>query len=380
MNYGLYIHFPFCVHKCFYCDFYSLENLNLIDKFVDSLLKEIDIISSDFTQKPVIDTIFFGGGTPSLINPLNIEKIFYKINNNFNLSNDIEITLECNPGTIDVKYFSDYKKFGINRISFGVQSFIVEELKFLERIHSVEEIHKAFDIARNVGFDNINLDLIFSLPNQPLNNWKYNLEQAIALEPNHISAYSLIYEENTPLYSHYKKGKVKKNSSDQDVEFYDLTTELLNNANFEQYEVSNYAKNNLYCKHNLKYWNSEEYFAFGPSAVGILQNLRYKNHSSLSKYNKLIKNSQRPIEFTEELTKDIRIFERIFLTLRARGLNIKQFSEEFNINLLKKGEKIIEQFIKNGFMLIKDNTLKLTPKGYFVGDDITLKLMDAIEQ
>lgn len=381
MKYGIYIHFPFCIHKCFYCDFYSVENTKLIDDFIKYLLIEIELRSNLMgNQKFKVDTIFFGGGTPSLINPSNLEKILNKINFHFEIIKDAEITLECNPGTVEIKFLEDYYKMGINRISFGVQSFIDSELKFLERIHSSQEAVIAYEIARKVGFENISLDLIFSLPNQELDNWKYSLDRAIELNPNHISAYNLIYEPGTPLNTNYEKGKIIKNSDDKDVEFYDITTSKLGEAGFEQYEVSNYTKNGRYCKHNIKYWNSDEYFSYGPSAVGIVNKERYKNISSLSKYQNKIKQGNLPIEYVEEMTQNILIFERIFLTLRALGLNLQDFQNDFGIDLMKIADKEINLFILNKFMFIENQTLKLTAEGYFIGDDITLKLADSIEK
>ncbi len=381
MKYGIYIHFPFCIHKCFYCDFYSVENIKLIDGFIKNLLTEIELRSNLLgNQKFKVDTIFFGGGTPSIINPSNLEKILNKINLYFEIVAGAEITLECNPGTVEIKFLEDYYKMGINRISFGVQSFIDSELKFLERIHSSQEAVIAYQIARKVGFDNISLDLIFSLPNQELDNWKYSLDRAIELNPNHISAYNLIYEPGTPLNINYEKGKIIKNSDDKDVEFYDITTSKLGETGFEQYEVSNYAKKGKYCKHNLKYWNCDEYFSYGPSAVGIVNKERYKNISSLSKYQNKIKQGNLPIEYVEEMTLNISIFERIFLTLRALGLNLQDFQNDFGIDLMKIADKEINLFIINKFMFIENQTLKLTAEGYFVGDDITLKLADTIEK
>ncbi len=381
MKYGLYIHFPFCIHKCFYCDFYSIENTKLIDDFVAILVKEIELRATHYENKNFeIDTIFFGGGTPSLLNPNNLEEILDKINKYFIIDRNAEITLECNPGTVDVEYLSEYYKMGINRISFGVQSFVDSELKFLERIHSSDEVVIAYNKARQIGFDNISLDLIFSLPNQEIDNWKFSLNKAIELNPNHISAYSLIYEPGTPLFASFQKGKIKKNTDDRDVEFYEITTDVLSNANFEQYEVSNYAKDGKYCRHNLKYWNCNEYFAFGPSAVGVIDGFRFKNFSNLNKYNTRLKQNKLPVESTEVMTENVKIFERIFLTLRAIGLNTIEFNKEFNIDIFEIAKREIELLINNKFIFRNGDILRLTSQGYFIGDDITLMLIDAIEK
>jgi oxygen-independent coproporphyrinogen III oxidase len=376
---GIYIHFPYCVHKCSYCDFYSIENLNSRNRFVQNLCNEIVKYREVSGSKINADTLFFGGGTPSLMKPHHIEKIFETLHNNIDFADNTEMTMECNPGTIDIKYMSVYKALGINRISFGVQSFIDRDLKFLERIHSPDDVGKALDIARNAGFENISIDLMFALPDQSLDDWRYNLEKAVELETNHISAYSLIYEPGTPLYEEYISGKIQPQSDDKDAELYEITGEVLTKAGFEQYEVSNYAKPGFKCKHNLKYWSGSEYFGFGPSAHSYIDKRRYWNFRSNHKYFELLEKNELPVEGFEKLSEKQILFEKIYLGLRAEGLNIYELKGTYNIDLYDENEKLIHNLKSEGLLTFDDGVIKLTNKGYFVGDNITVEFAKSLD-
>ncbi|MBX3042836.1 MAG: radical SAM family heme chaperone HemW [Candidatus Kapabacteria bacterium] len=378
-KYGIYIHFPYCVHKCSYCDFYSIENLNSRNKFTKLLTKEIEMKFAEFSDEILVDSIFIGGGTPSLMKPHHIEPVFKIIRDNVTLTSDCEITMECNPGTIDVKFLTVYKELGVNRISFGVQSFIEAELKFLERIHSKDDIAKSVKLAREVGFSNISIDLMFALPNQTPDNWYYNLNKAIELETNHISAYSLIYEPGTPLYEDYKSGKIVPQNDESDSELYFMTNEVLSKAGFMQYEVSNYAKSGSKCRHNLRYWSGDEYFGFGPSAHSYIGERRAWNYRSNDKYFQSLENGNFPIEGFEDLSRNQMIFEKIYLGLRAEGINFDEFANFYKIDLFKCHRNYIEKLISEGFAELNSGILKLTNKGYFTGDNITVKFASAIE-
>ena len=377
---GIYIHFPYCVHKCSYCDFYSIENLNSRNKFVQNLCFEIAKYREQNGNKIKADTLFIGGGTPSLMKPHHIEKIFETLHQNIDFANDSEMTMECNPGTIDVKYMSVYKDMGINRISFGVQSFIERDLKFLERIHSPGDVGLAIDIARNAGFENLSIDLMFALPNQSLDDWRYNLERAVELETNHISAYSLIYEPGTPLYEEYISGKIQPQSDDKDAELYEITNEVLSKAGFQQYEVSNYAKPDFKCKHNLKYWSGSEYFGFGPSAHSYINKKRYWNYRSNQKYFELLEKNEFPVEGYEDLSEKQILFEKIYLGLRAEGLNIDELKQSYNIDLYDENENFINNLKSEGLLNFNNGVIKLTNKGYFVGDNITVEFAKTLDK
>lgn len=370
--FGIYIHFPYCVHKCSYCDFYSIENLNSRNKFSLMLAKEVELTKEHYGKDIFADTLFFGGGTPSLMKPHHFEKIMDSLQSNIQFSPNTEMTMECNPGTIDIKHLEFFREKGINRLSFGVQSFIEKDLKFLERIHNTEDVYKSIETARKIGFDNISIDLIFALPKQSLKDWEYNLNSAIELDTNHISCYSLIYEPGTQLYSEYISGKIEPQNDENDSELYHLTNELLSKAGFEQYEVSNYAKSGYKSRHNLKYWSGEDYFGFGPSAHSFIKGKRYWNYRNNHKYFELLESSKLPIEDSEILSEEQKLFEKIYLGLRAEGINILQLCSQHNISIDSINFNLINDYESNGFLRSTNNFIRLTNKGYFLGDEITI--------
>lgn len=372
---GLYFHFPYCIHKCSYCDFYSIAKSNASDEFINAVLKEIDFYSKNKNHK--IDTVFFGGGTPSLLNSDQFNSIADKIYSSFDIADDYEFTVECNPGAVDMENIKLFKDRGVNRISMGIQSFNEKELEFLERIHSPEEAVNSYNIIRDAGFDNVSIDLMFAIPNQTKDILSDTLDKAIALNSEHISAYSLIYEPGTPMYYKYKKGEIKPLEQDLDTDLYELLVEKLTDAGFEQYEVSNYAKNGKMCRHNLKYWHSEEYFGLGPSAHGFLDGKRFWNIRSIKKYIDKLQNDEMPVEGFEILTKDDIMAEQIFLALRADGLNLPEFDKKFKFNK-EIFYKLINEFIDQKLLDITDNIAKLSNKGYFLGDEISVKILKSL--
>lgn len=376
---SIYIHFPFCIHKCSYCDFYSIENLKGIDPFVNSLVKEIELRGSMQDRKPTINTLFLGGGTPSLISPDNMQKIMLAVNEYFEIADDAEITLECNPGAADRQYFEEYRQIGFNRMSIGVQSFNESELNFLERIHSPRDADKAFSLARDCGFDNISIDLMFAIPRQTRESWLNTLTRAASLAPEHISAYSLIYEPNTPLYKRLQDGKFKPLDEDIDISLYEMTAEVLGEIGLEQYEVSNYAKKGKKCRHNLNYWDTGTYHAFGPSAHGYDGNVRYWNFRSNMKYKRLISEGKLPIEGQETLSRQQRTLEAIYLGLRAEGLDIAKFQRDYGINIAQSCQRSIDDLSRHGYWSLDAGILRLTNIGYFNNDSLTVSIYNQIE-
>lgn len=375
---GIYIHFPYCVHKCFYCDFYSLEDFSTIDLFADSLIKEIEIATQYFfrtTQN--IDTIYFGGGTPSLINPLQLEKIFNQIAKFYNISDNAEITLEANPGTIDQKYLRDFKSLGVNRLSIGMQSFIDEELKFLQRIHTAKEAIDTFNLARSIGFDNISIDIMYNLPIQTIDSMIFNANKAIELSPEHISAYSLIYEPDTPLQKAVKRGQIHPLNENIEADGFLQIIEQICHAGYEQYEISNFAKDGKKSRHNSKYWTYEPYISFGPSAHSFLYPHRHWNIRSINKYIEKIKNNELPIQEREEITPEEEIEEKIMLGLRANGVPIEDFKDKYSIDLLQ----IIEEMPTEYQTLFQHNNdkVRLTKRGYLLSDEIIIDIISKIK-
>jgi oxygen-independent coproporphyrinogen III oxidase len=381
-NTGLYIHFPFCTRKCFYCDFYSITDLSQTEKFLEYLAREIEIFFNKYRNMQFhIDTLFLGGGTPSLLKPEQLGLILNNIKKHVELNDGAEITVECNPGTKISEYMKEYKELGINRLSIGVQSFNDDELKFLQRIHDSETAIETIKAARLAGFDNINIDLIFSLPGQSKEKLSRSLDKALELDIDHISAYSLIYEEGTPLHRGWSHGLIKKNEDEYESEFYYYLIHELAKRGFEQYEVSNFAKPGKKCRHNLNYWNSGEYISFGPSAHGFLDGKRYGNVRSLNKYYDVLDKNELPRDFEEILSKKEELTENIFLSLRAEGVNVTEFNNKFNTDLLTDCRAELDEFAKSG-LLVDNNEkiIKLTPRGYALCDSVCIKLIEVMEK
>lgn len=376
---GIYLHIPFCEKKCIYCDFYSITNKSNIDQFINALKNEILLFlkaNPEIDRK--IETIYFGGGTPSLLEPKHIAEVVEIIYNNFDLSSLCEFTIECNPGTDFIRKLPEYKSIGINRISIGVQSLNESELKFLGRIHTSNEATRSIESALDF-FENVSVDIIFSIPNQTekslLNTLKYLLE----FDLKHISAYSLIYEEGTPLFNQLQKGKVFPKNENEDYELYRTIQSFLLNRGFEQYEVSNYAKQGFKSLHNLGYWQHKEYYGFGPSAHSFYQSKRVWNVRNLKQYLAFLQNHHLPIEGSEILDEEKKMLEKIMLGLRSEGICLQKFKEDFDVDIQCELNEVLQEWIALGFAKIENGFLKLTPNGYFVCDKLTVDLTEKVE-
>jgi oxygen-independent coproporphyrinogen III oxidase len=340
-----------------------------MDDYVRSLISEMQSRELLLEDRK-FNTIFFGGGTPSLLSYKHLETLFETLYKCFRITESAEITIEANPGTMDRKKLSAFRHLPINRISFGVQSFIDSELKFLTRIHDSAEAVRSIRQALDAGFENINLDLIFAIPGQSPDNWKYNLDKAVSLDTRHISAYSLIFEEGTPLFSLLDNKKVHKTDTDTEREMYDYTMMYLSDCGFAQYEISNYAKPGSECLHNLNYWTHEEYIGFGASAASYVNNFRWVNIRSIDKYIQRILKEQNPYDFIEFIDTDTSIYEFIFLGLRSKGINFKTFRDIYKIDFRDKYSNTIDILTHNGFASANNEYIRLTPKGYAVCDEI----------
>ncbi len=366
---GIYLHIPFCDTKCIYCDFYSITNHSRKDEFIAGIIHEIQN-GADRLKEKKFDTVFFGGGTPSLLSLDDFQNLFEALYSNLNISQNSEITIEANPGTLDDTKLKEFRKLPINRISFGVQSFIDTELKFLSRIHNSEQAINSIKSAQDAGFINVNLDLIFAIPGQTPESWKYNLAKALNLNTQHISAYSLIFEEGTPLFSLFEQKKVSQADIELEREMYDYTMEFLPINGFTQYEVSNYAKPGFECRHNLKYWEHNEYIGFGPSAASFIDNYRHVNIRDIGKYIEKISSNKNAIDFVEYIDKDTSVYEFIMLGLRSKGIDFHKFQNTYNQDFKTKYNRTINILVNEGLALISPNNLHLTPKGYAVCDEI----------
>lgn len=379
---GLYLHIPFCVKKCDYCDFLSFSaDENLRQRYVEKLCNEIRE-RSVYVKEYCVDTIFFGGGTPSLLQVPQIQTLMDVIRESFCLKTDVEITMEANPGTVDFNKLSGMRESGINRISFGVQSFVEQELRLLGRIHTVEQSYLAVEDARRAGFDNINIDLISALPHQSLEQYAYSLKQASYLKPQHISAYGLIIEEGTLFYDRYGKEEEKRREGIQEEnsilpseilerQIYEYTKETLGQAGYAQYEISNYAKKDCECKHNLKYWEREEYLGLGLGSSSFLGEYRFQNPVTLENYFQT--------DFTasvetyaldlQKLTREDAISEFMFLGLRKRkGISKQRFYQCFGIDYDRIYHKVHQRLKQEGMIAEEGDSVFLTARGIDVSN------------
>lgn len=376
---GLYIHLPFCQKKCNYCDFYSLTCIDKISDYVKAICKQITLESSIYKHRE-IDTIFIGGGTPSLISPDDFKLLASTIKNNLNLTQGLEFTIEANPCTLNMEKLLAYKMSGVNRLSIGLQSANDDELKMLGRIHTIKDFENGYKLARECGFDNISIDIMYSLPNQTIEMFKSTLESVIKLSPEHISSYCLKIEDATPF------GKIKENlalpSEDEEYDMYIFMCDMLEKHGYSQYEISNFSKKGYESRHNLKYWLSEEYIGIGPSAHSYIDGRRYYYEPSLSVYLDKLKNDNLPnkiFEFSEE-NKHVsfqisKIDEYLMLRFRlASGIEESEFKEKFQKDLLEEYPKILD-FVKNGYIKKQGTTYSFTPKGFFVSNYILTEIL-----
>ena len=373
---GLYIHIPFCVRKCKYCDFNSFKlNIDEKKKYLSALSKEMELYKEKIGQKE-IDSIFVGGGTPSILNEEEIKILFDNINLNFKIKEDAEITMECNPGTLTLNKLKTMKKCGVNRLSIGLQAVQNHHLKYIGRIHTFEEFEKNYHEAKKVGFDNINIDLMYALPNQTKEDWMESLEKVVNLNPTHISAYSLILEENTELFDMYERKEFKLLDEDTDIEMYEYTINYLKSHGYNQYEISNYAKKGFECKHNILYWKCENYVGIGTSASGFLDETRYNNLCEIDKYEELILNGKKPIEWEEKLSIKDKIEESIFLGLRMNeGIKFKDFKNKYDFNFLEEYKNEIEKLTKLQLIDINETGMKLTQKGKEISNSVFVEFI-----
>lgn len=368
---GIYIHIPFCSKRCNYCDFYLVTNLDLISKFISSLKKEITFYS-ETNNGFDFDTVFFGGGTPSILSSLQIGEIMDHLSKCFKISTNSEVTLESNPEDFLDKNAGDYNSAGINRLSLGVQSFMDTELKFLTRQHTSEQAQTVIQNASKY-FDNISLDIIYSLPSQTIEDIDHSLSKAIYLGVKHISAYTLTYEKKTVLYKSLEKKLFKQNTDNTEALLYRYVSDKLMQSGFKHYEVSNFAEENYQSRHNLKYWHYENYLGFGPSAHSFFNGMRWNNFNSIGKYNFLLEKDVLPAEEKYEPDPDQRHLEFVMLALRSDGIDFKKYREMFDKDFKFKFEGQINDLISNDFGQTDGNRFFLTEKGFAVADEIISK-------
>lgn len=372
---ALYIHVPFCDHKCIYCDFYSIITSDNIQSFLQALKKEVDFFSAQYSNDKNYTSIFFGGGTPSLMHPDYLHSIITHLKNKFTIDDNAEITMEMNPGTVDKEKLRRFKEMGINRISIGIQSFDEDELKFLTRIHNRKTAIQTVYTAADVGFDNISIDLIFNLPNQTKEKLIENLNIAIELPIKHISTYSLILEHGTILNKMVLDGKVTMQDNDYDAGLYETTIDYLLSNDFYQYEVSNFAKPDFECVHNNAYWKYRDYLGLGTSAHSFINGKRWWNFSSLKKYIHEIELKGHAIKNSEKITEPQLHDEYVMLALRSSGLNLIEYRKKFDDSWIKKNYNYFELLKNENLITSNNDIIKLTSKGYAICDEILKNIL-----
>ena len=389
---SLYFHIPFCTHRCAYCDFNTYAGQEeMIPAYVVALVQEIEFVANQITRlpgnQPIIHTIFFGGGTPSLLAPKQFESIFESIRNNFTVTENAEITIEANPGTVSYEQLLKLRGIGINRISYGVQSANLEELRMLERAHNFFDVIDAVASARKAGFDNLNLDLIYGLPEQTLKTWQTTVQRILDLHPEHISAYALTLEHGTPFGRWASRGLLPLPDPDLAAEMYEWLSETIEQNSYVQYEISNWSMPKHECRHNLQYWRGLPYLAFGAGAHGYANGYRYSNVLRIKTYIDRIPNSQ----FTnynfplspatvnhhkQTLTEDMSEFMMTGLRLTQEGVSESEFQARFGKSMCDEYGREIEDLLK--LRLIEHHAggnIKLTKRGRLLGNQVFIRFI-----
>lgn len=370
---GIYIHIPFCIKKCDYCDFVSVKlNDGLIEEYINDLIKEIEIYSK-LISKYKVDSIFIGGGTPSSIDSKFIGKMFEKLHSSFNIASNSEITIEVNPGTLDKKKLKTYKKYGVNRISLGAQSLNDKILKNIGRIHDRLDIINTVELIKMEGFYNINSDLMIGIPKQTLQDVIDSVEKIIELNLTHISLYSLIIEEGTRFYKLEQNGKLNLPNEDEERLMYHEAKRLLEKNGYIQYEISNFSKPDFECKHNLKYWTLKPYVGIGLNSHSNIWNYRYWNYSNFRDYHNYLMKGKLPIENKEYINTISKIIEFMILGIRLNsGINREEFKRVFGTDMDYYYKDAILKNINNGLISDDGKNIKLTNKGLDLSNIVEL--------
>ena len=386
---GIYIHIPFCRSRCSYCDFATdIYNGALAERYVEAVVKEINSFEVQSPKSKVqspkeeytihnpqstIDTIYFGGGTPSLLKPRQLEKLLNAVHTRLQVSSDAEITMEMNPGTLTLETLKDFRSLGVNRASYGGQTFDDRELARLGRTHTAEDVRTTLKLLREAGFENTSFDLIAGLPGQTLDQWERNLDEALRLKPEHLSLYLLEVHEGTPLAQHIKQGKQPMPNEDLAAEMYLLMLDKTAEAGYEHYEISNFCRKGFESRHNTKYWTCEPVYGFGCSAHSHDgKNARWSNERDTAAYVEMIETKDSAIVETVELNEHEAQAEAIFLGLRLmRGVNLREYEARFGVDVRARYKDDLKRLIEAGLIEINDDVMRLTRcKGSLLSNEV----------
>lgn len=364
---GIYLHIPFCLRKCAYCDFVSFPQGSVPEAYVSALISEVELVSGGGSYPAAFDTVFFGGGTPSLLASEQMRLIMTTLRERFDIRANAEISMEANPGTLTPEKLAAYREAGINRLSIGLQSTHDALLRSIGRIHTFAQFEESLKHARAAGFNNINVDLMHALPNQTITQYLDSIHTVCDLGVEHISAYSLILEEHTPLFDRVARGEVTPPEEDLVADMQDAGIDLLDARGYRRYEISNFAREEYECRHNLNYWHNGEYLGFGIAAHGVVREkrwTRYANVSALEEYARLLAKGRRPLAETIPLGPKDEMFECVMLGLRlVRGIERADFLARFGLDVVEAYPKAIESLRARGWMEEGERFLALNRKG-----------------
>ena len=372
---SVYLHVPFCRHRCGYCNFSLVADRDyLIERFLRGIETEIQWLDRNYE----IDTLFLGGGTPSHLPPADFERLMQIVKSRFDLTDNAEVTVECNPSDVSAERVELFKQCGINRISLGVQSFNADKLKTLERDHSPAVVRKAVDQIRKY-INNVSMDLIFAAPDESLSDWQSDLDAAIELSPNHLSTYELTYEKGTQFWNRMNKGLLRQSDEELCAAMYEHTLTRLSEAGLKQYEVSSFASDGFRCRHNLQYWQSNPYFAFGPGASRFVDGIRETNHGSTMHYLKKVELNQLPVADTERLQPQQAAAERLAIGLRQiDGVDKARFERRAGVTIEQVLGKLRGTLLENGLATDASGVFRLTRRGMMMCDRVSVEIIDGV--
>jgi putative oxygen-independent coproporphyrinogen III oxidase len=367
---GLYIHIPFCRTKCRYCNFYSDTCLDRVPAFIEALYREMEMYRGLYSA---FDTVYLGGGTPSILSPIQVASILSHIRKDFEILPDAEITMEVNPGDLSPDFLADLRASGINRLNIGIQSFDKQIISFLGRRHTAGEAIASIESARKAGFTNLGIDLIYGIPGQSLASWRDILEQAVSLNPEHLSCYELTIEEGTPLYSSYRTGEFAPLPEDLQYDFFIATSKSLESGGYIHYEVSNFARSGFFSRHNSKYWDHTPYLGLGPAAHSFREGRRWWNHRSLDGYINHLAAGRKPVEDMEILSAELLRLEALYFGFRTvKGIHLPNFTENYGLDILSEKKEMIRKLEKEGLIRFDGTFLKPSTDGMALADSLCL--------
>jgi oxygen-independent coproporphyrinogen-3 oxidase len=376
---GVYIHIPFCIKKCRYCDFFSLplRDESYLDKYTQALINEIKVRGQKMPAVQ-LESIYLGGGTPSLLNGRQLKSILQTVTNEFALLPGAEVSLEANPATLDEVKLAELEEAGINRISLGVQSFFDDELTLLGRIHNSRAVMETIEMLHSRSWENFNLDLIYGLPGQSVDKWIQSLKQAVDCNPSHLSIYLLQLEEETLMGKDVADGRLKMLDEDDEWYMFDQAMEYLEGKDFEHYEISNFCRPGYECRHNLRYWQAEEYLGMGAGAVSFINGSRYINEPQLKNYvDSLLVGKPWPVQELEDMSGRELMIDALILGLRlCAGIDLEQFKQRFGVDITSEYKEIIAYYRNRELLNIVNGHLRFTKVGYFLSNQVLCQFIE----